>query len=104
MALKANYIPLPKSEREPVAGARLVVCADTGVSHLATALKRPALTLFGPVPPAWWGPPGGNPQHRTVWTGRTGDTYAGQPDPGLMEISAATVIGIIDRMHAEEMI
>jgi ADP-heptose:LPS heptosyltransferase len=87
-----------------VAGARLVVSADSGVSHLATALKRPALTLFGPVPPAWWGPPRGNPQHRTVWTGRTGDTYAGQPDPGLMEISAATVIGIIDRMHAEEMI
>jgi ADP-heptose:LPS heptosyltransferase len=85
-----------------IAGARLVVCVDSGVSHLATAFRRPALTLFGPLPPAWWGPPPGNPQHRTIWTGRTGDTYAGEVDPGLMEISAEAVVDMIERLHAEE--
>jgi ADP-heptose:LPS heptosyltransferase len=86
---------------ELIAGARLVVCSDTGVSHLATAFRRPALTLFGPVPPAWWGPPPGNPQHRTIWTGKTGDPYADEPDPGLMEISVEMVVGMLDRMQAE---
>jgi ADP-heptose:LPS heptosyltransferase len=84
-----------------VAGARLVVGVDSGVSHLATAFRRPALTLFGPVPPAWWGPPAGNPQHRALWTGRTGDNYAAQPDPGLLEISVGAVLDAIDRMQLE---
>ena len=78
-----------------VAGARLVVSVDTGISHLATAFKRPALTLFGPIPPAWWGPPPGNPQHRTLWTGKVGDTYAPEVDTGLMEISVACVLDTI---------
>ncbi|MGH9348126.1 MAG: glycosyltransferase family 9 protein [Vicinamibacterales bacterium] len=84
-----------------VAGARLVVCGDTGISHLATAFRRPAVTLFGPVPPAWWGPPLGNPQHRTLWTGRTGDNYAARTDPGLLEISAEQVLHTIDELQAE---
>jgi ADP-heptose:LPS heptosyltransferase len=86
---------------ELVAGARLVLCVDSGVSHVATAYRRPALTLFGPVPPAWWGPPPGNPQHRTLWTGRTGDTYAQEADEGLLEISAASVIDALEEMRKE---
>uniref|UniRef100_UPI00069EFEB8 glycosyltransferase family 9 protein n=1 Tax=Streptomyces sp. SBT349 TaxID=1580539 RepID=UPI00069EFEB8 len=35
-----------------IAGARAVVVGDTGVSHLATALSTPSVTLFGPVSPA----------------------------------------------------
>ncbi len=84
-----------------VAGARLVVCVDTGVSHLATAFRRPAVTLFGPVPPAWWGPPPGNPRHRCLWTGRTGDNYGSATDPGLMEISVECVLRTIDDLHGE---
>lgn len=84
-----------------VAGARLVLCTDTGVSHLATTFRRPAITLFGPVPPAWWGPPPGNPQHRTIWTGRVGDNYGSRPDPGLLEISATSVLEVIDELHRE---
>lgn len=84
-----------------VAGARLVVCVDSGISHLATALRRPALTLFGPVPPAWWGPPPGNLQHRTLWTGRTGDNYGATADPGLMELSVGCVLRTIDELHRE---
>ena len=39
------------------ASARLVVSGDTGLAHLATAYARPSVVLFGPVPPAEWGPP-----------------------------------------------
>lgn len=82
-----------------VAGARLVVCVDTGISHLATAFKTPAVTLFGPVPPAWWGPPPGNPQHRTLWAGKSGEPYADVEDPGLLEISVAQVCRAIDELN-----
>jgi ADP-heptose:LPS heptosyltransferase len=87
-----------------VAGACLVVCVDTGISHLATAFRRPAVTLFGPVPPAWWGPPSGNPQHRTLWTGRTGNVYDSVVDQGLLEIGVEDVLGAIDELRGRGMI
>jgi ADP-heptose:LPS heptosyltransferase len=85
-----------------VAGARLVLCGDTGISHLATAFRRPAITLFGPVSPACWGPPTGNPQHRKLWTGRNGDNYTSDVDRGLLEISSDWVINTIEAMHHDE--
>jgi len=36
--------------------ARLVVCTDTGVMHLAAALERPVVALFGPTSPGRTGP------------------------------------------------
>lgn len=75
-----------------VSGARLVISADTGVAHVATALRRRSLTLFGPVPPSRWGPPPGDPLHRVLWSGRTGEPYGKEPDPGLLEISAEGVV------------
>lgn len=41
-----------------LAGARLVVGADTGPTHLAAQLGVPTLALFGPTDPAIWGPRG----------------------------------------------
>lgn len=52
-----------------VAYARLVVSADTGVAHLATGYGTPSVVLFGPVPPARWGPPADRRQHRVLWAG-----------------------------------
>ncbi|MGV9212534.1 glycosyltransferase family 9 protein [Micromonospora sp. RB23] len=52
-----------------VADARLVVSGDTGVAHLATAYGTPSVVLFGPVPPAAWGPPPDRPRHRALWVG-----------------------------------
>jgi ADP-heptose:LPS heptosyltransferase len=86
-----------------IAGARLVLCADTGPSHLATAFRRPSVTLFGPVPPAWWGPPPGNPQHRTIWAGRLGDPYASAVDPGLMAISPEFVVSTVEELMRERL-
>lgn len=74
-----------------VAGAALVVCGDTGMAHLATAYGTPSVVLFGPVPPALWGPPPDRPQHVALWAGRTGDTFADQPDPGLLRIGTGDV-------------
>ncbi|HEY8480445.1 MAG TPA: glycosyltransferase family 9 protein [Spirillospora sp.] len=74
-----------------VAGARLVVCGDTGVAHLATAFRTPSVLLFGPTPPALWGPPD-RAEHRVLWAGRTGDPHGREPHPGLLEISAGQVV------------
>ncbi|MEU1586747.1 glycosyltransferase family 9 protein [Micromonospora sp. NPDC005710] len=52
-----------------VADARLVVSGDTGVAHLATGYATPSVVLFGPVPPAHWGPPPDRPRHRVLWAG-----------------------------------
>jgi ADP-heptose:LPS heptosyltransferase len=84
-----------------VAGARLVLCTDTGISHLATTFRRPAITLFGPVPPAWWGPPPGHLLNKAIWTGRTGDNYCDCPDPGLLEISVDSVLERIEEFERE---
>ena len=47
-----------------VAGARLVVCGDTGLGHLATAYRTPSVLLFGPTPAEGWGPPAAG---RSTW-------------------------------------
>jgi ADP-heptose:LPS heptosyltransferase len=75
-----------------VAHARCVVCGDTGVGHLATALATPSVLLFGPSSPAHWGPPPDRPRHRVLWAGRTGDPHGAAPDPGLLEIRAGDVL------------
>jgi heptosyltransferase-2 len=36
----------------------LVISNDSGPAHLAAALKRPVIVLFGPTSPARWAPPG----------------------------------------------
>ncbi len=82
-----------------VAAARLVVSGDTGVAHLATAYGTPSVVLFGPTPPALWGPPSSGP-HRVLWRGGTGDPHAATLDPGLLQISVADVLSAIDTMKA----
>ena len=76
-----------------VARARLVVCGDTGMAHLASAYGTPSVVLFGPVSPARWGPPPG--PHQVLWAGTTGDTFADEPDPGLLRITVADVLDAV---------
>lgn len=71
--------------------ARLLVCGDTGVAHIATATATPSVLLFGPTPPAHWGPRTDGPHH-VLWRGRTGDPHATRPDAGLLDISTADVL------------
>ncbi|WP_315708812.1 lipopolysaccharide heptosyltransferase RfaC [Brenneria uluponensis] len=57
---------LPRLSLEQVAtmlaGARAVVSVDTGLSHLAAALDRPNITLYGPTDPGLIGGYGNNQQ------------------------------------------
>lgn len=43
-----------------LAGARLYVGNDSGITHLAAAVGTPVLALFGPTDPAVWAPRGPN--------------------------------------------
>lgn len=90
-----------------VAGARVVICGDTGPAHLATALGTPSVVLFGPVSPALWGPPP-LPRHQTLWRpgageaamGRPGDAHGERPDPRLLRITVSEVLDAVERATA----
>lgn len=75
-----------------IASARLVLCGDTGIAHLATAFGTPSVVLFGPKPPTLWGPPPWRRRHRALWAGRIGEAPADRPDPGLLELDEQQVL------------
>ena len=89
-----------------VGTAALLVSADTGVAHVATAFGTPSVTLFGPVSPRLWGARTDEQLHRALWHGtpaddRPGDAHAAVTDPRLVAIdvdevleAAAGVLGI----------
>jgi ADP-heptose:LPS heptosyltransferase len=81
-----------------VAGADRLVCGDTGVAHLASAVATPSVVLFGPVPPAEWGPPEADGRHVALWAGRPGDPHAARTDPGLLRIWVGDVLAALDRL------
>jgi ADP-heptose:LPS heptosyltransferase len=84
------------------ASARLVVSGDTGLAHLATAYARPSVVLFGPVPPAEWGPPA-DPRHQVLWAGvdgYRGDPHGRRTDPALAAIPVSDVLSATGRALA----
>ncbi|MGC4807262.1 glycosyltransferase family 9 protein [Micromonospora sp. DT233] len=87
-----------------VAHARLVVSGDTGVAHLATGYGTPSVVLFGPVPPARWGPPPDRPRHRVLWAGTaaTGGAAARDwsPSAGVRTAATLTAVGVDDVLAA----
>jgi ADP-heptose:LPS heptosyltransferase len=88
-----------------VARAAMVVCGDTGVAHLANAYATPSVLLFGPTPPARWGPPADGP-HTVLWRpvvdgavpagdaagDPVGDPWGDRLDPGLARIGVEEVL------------
>lgn len=75
-----------------ISDARLVICGDTGVGHLASAYGAPSVLLFGPVSPAAWGPPG-RPEHVVLWRGDgRGDPHGTEPDPALLATGTDEVL------------
>lgn len=76
-----------------IAGARLLISADTGVAHLSYAYRTPSVVLFGPAPIEQWGPPADGP-HRalTVASLRRGDAFSADPDPALLGVGVEDVL------------
>ena len=78
-----------------VAAARLVVCGDTGIAHVASNYRTPSVLLFGPVRPAEWGPPD-DPVHRVIFAGDgTGNPHGTDPDPALLRITVPEVLDAV---------
>jgi ADP-heptose:LPS heptosyltransferase len=82
-----------------VAAAGRVVCGDTGVAHLATAVGTPSVVLFGPIAPGHWGPPP-SPNHRALWAGLPGDPHAQDVHAGLLAIDVCDVLAELERLEA----
>ena len=78
--------------------SRVVVSADTGAAHLASAYAVPSVVLFGPAPVEEWGPPTTGP-HITLTDAsvRVGDAFAATPDPAIL---AVTVEDVLDAVHS----
>ncbi|MGN6188585.1 MAG: glycosyltransferase family 9 protein [Conexibacter sp.] len=83
-----------------VSSAGRVVCGDTGVAHLATALRIPSVVLFGPTDPDRWGPPRDRPWHTALWAGTSGDPHGRRADPGLLAIRSADVLDALSALPA----
>jgi ADP-heptose:LPS heptosyltransferase len=81
-----------------VAAARAIICGDTGVAHMATALRTPSVVLFGPTSPQYWGPPQGRHYHSVIWRGTLGDPHAPFVDPGLASITVDEVVAELHKL------
>ncbi len=81
-----------------IAGARVLVSADTGAAHLASAFATASVVIFGPVSPRVWGPPAG--PHRVLFEESlsSGDPFSGAPDPALLAVTAGDVAGALDSL------
>lgn len=82
-----------------IAEARLVVSADTGAAHLASAYGRPSVVLFGPAPAEEWGPPPGPHKVLTAVGLRRGDVFAPDPDPALLAVGVRDVLEAVDSLE-----
>lgn len=83
-----------------IAGAALVISADTGAAHLASAYARPSVTIFGPAPSQQWGPPAGPHIVLTDESLRVGELFGSTPDPALLAIQPAQVLAAASTLGA----
>jgi heptosyltransferase-1 len=72
--------------------ARLVIAGDTGPLHLAAALKRPVVALYGPTDPARNGPYGTRSRVLRHASSRKDHTRHAETEEGLMQITTDEVV------------
>lgn len=78
-----------------LARAAAVVVGDTGVGHLATALRVPGVHLYGPSDPAVWGPVADRARRRVLYPilfGDPTDPHARATHPALLRITPDDVL------------
>lgn len=78
--------------------AALFIGGDTGPMHLAAALQVPVVAIFGPTDPARNGPYGTRSIVLRNPASSTSHSRRSQPDEGLLEIGADTVIDAARRL------
>jgi heptosyltransferase I len=82
--------------------AALVIAGDTGPLHLAAALERPVVGLFGPTDPARNGPYG--TRSRVLRHGSSGTDHSrrAETEAGLMQITTDEVVAAALELLQEE--
>jgi heptosyltransferase I len=81
--------------------ASLVVAGDTGPLHLASALGKPVVGIFGPTDPARNGPFGGNFRVLRHPESRRDHSRRVEPEAGLLSISPEDVLHTADELLKE---
>ncbi|WP_153504490.1 glycosyltransferase family 9 protein [Cumulibacter manganitolerans] len=82
-----------------VRDAAVVVSADTGIAHLATAYGVRSVVLYGPVSPSLWGPIIDLDRHTVLWHGTEdsppGDPHGTECDPLLARLDVEEVAAAV---------
>jgi len=83
---------------------RIALCigGDTGPLHLASALGRPVVGIYGPTDPSRNGPYGTRARVLRSPDSRRDHSRRAAPDPGLLTISPDDVLRAADELLAEE--
>jgi heptosyltransferase-1 len=82
--------------------ATLVIAGDTGPLHLAAALERPVVALFGPTDPARNGPYGTRSRVLRHGPERRDHRRLQEPEAGLLEITVDEVTNAATDLLADE--
>lgn len=85
---------------------RVALCigGDTGPLHLASALDRPVVGIYGPTDPGRNGPYGTRARVLRSPDSRRDHSRRAAPEPGLLTITPEDVLGAADELLAEEKI
>lgn len=83
---------------------RIALCigGDTGPLHLASALGRPVVGIYGPTDPSRNGPYGTRARVLRSPDSRRDHSRRSQPDPGLLTITPDDVLRAADELLAKE--
>lgn len=84
-----------------IRSASVVVSADTGAAHLASAYATPSVVLFGPAPPEQWGPPPGPHVVLTDASLRGGDTFGSECDPAMLAVTVENVLAAVHLLEGQ---
>jgi heptosyltransferase-1 len=79
----------------------LVIAGDTGPLHLASALGKPVVGIFGPTDPARNGPFGGNFRVLRHPESKRDHSRRAEPEAGLLTISPEDVLNAADDVLKE---
>jgi heptosyltransferase-1 len=82
--------------------ASVVIAGDTGPLHLAAAMRRPVVALFGPTDPARNGPYGTGARVLRHGAERRDHRRLAEPEAGLLEITVDEVVSAAEDLLETE--